>query len=104
MNRFLAATAAAMALATLAAPASAAVNARQLNQYRNIDAGLRSGKLTRAEVTTLRAEQHAIERAAERFKFSGRTYTDREKAKIHAMQDAAARHIDRLKHNARRAN
>ena len=103
MNRFLTAAIAALSIGALAAPASAAVNARQLNQQRNIDAGLRSGKLTRGEYNRLKAEQRAITHASERFKYTGGRYTEAEKQRVHAMQDAAARHMDRLKHNARRS-
>ena len=102
MNRTLAAFAAALSIAVVAAPASAAVNARQLNQQRNIDAGLRSGKLTQGEYNRLKDEQRMISRAEHRFQRSGGRYTEAEKQQVHAMQDAAARHMDRLKHNGRR--
>lgn len=101
MNRLRTAIVAVIATATLAVPAAAAVNARQLNQYRLIDAGARSGLLTRAEVRTLRAEQRAINRNSERFEADGR-YTNRERAIIRDQQEAARRHIDRLKNNGRR--
>ncbi|KPF78274.1 hypothetical protein IP88_04395 [alpha proteobacterium AAP81b] len=93
--------AAAVSIGALAVPATAAVNVRQLNQQRNIDAGLRSGKLTRAEYRQLKAEQRAIERNQARYTRDG-FYSAREKAMIHAQQDAAGRHIDRLKANGRR--
>ncbi len=101
MTKTLTAVIAALSLASLAVPAAAAINARQLNQERNIDAGVRSGKLTRAEARTLRAEVDAIERQKERFTMRG-GYSAREKQIIHARQDALARHIDRLKMNGRR--
>lgn len=101
MNKTLTAIVAALSLAAVAAPAGAAINARGLNHDRLIDAGERSGKLTRAEARTLRAEQNAIERKKRRFERDG-NYTRREKAIIHDQQEAAARHIDRLKANGRR--
>ena len=101
MNKTLLILTAALSAATLVAPAAAAINARGLNHIRLIDAGARSGKLTRAEARTLRAEQRQIERHKRRFEADGR-YSKREKAVIHSQQDAAARHIDRLKNNGRR--
>ena len=100
MKLTLTAIAAALSLAAVAAPASAAVNARQLNQQRNIDAGVRSGKLTPREATNLRMEVRAIERHKARFTRDGR-YTQREKDVIHAQQAALSNKIDRLKHNRR---
>lgn len=101
MKKLVATCAAVIAMASLTAPATAAVNARQLNQQRNIDAGLRSGKLTRAEYNTLKTEQRLIERNQRRLARDG-NYSRRDKAAIHAQQDAAARNIDRLKANRRR--
>ena len=102
MNKTVTAIIAALSLAAVAAPAAAAVNARQLNQMRNIDAGVRSGKLTPREAATLRAEQRMIENTKHRLK-AHNGYGNRDERRIHAMQDAAARHIDRLKFNGRRA-
>ena len=100
MNRIILAAVAALSVAAVAAPATAAINARGLNHDRLIDAGVRSGKLTPAEARTLRAEQNAIERQKRRFERDG-NYSRREKAIIHDQQDAAGRHIDRLKANNR---
>ena len=100
MNKTVTAIVAALSLAAVAAPAGAVVNARQLNQERNIDAGVRSGKLTPREASTLRAEVRAIERQKRAFERHG--YTRVEKARIHTMQDALANRIDRLKMNGRR--
>ncbi len=97
---------AALVGATLAAATAApaeTINLRQLNQQRNIDAGVRSCKLTAAEAHTLRREQHDITNAKKRFKaMDGGRITSHHEARIHAMQDAADRHIGRLKHNGRR--
>lgn len=100
MNKALTAIVAALGIAAAAAPAAAAVNARQLNQERNIDAGVRSGKLTPREASNLRGEVRAIERQQRVFARGG--YTRIEKARIHDMQDALGNRIDRLKMNGRR--
>ena len=78
MNRLIIAMAAAASVATCAVPAAAQVNARQLNQERNIDAGVRSGKLTPREAATLRSEVRAIEYQARKFKRDGRYNPARE--------------------------
>jgi len=101
VNKTLATVAAALAILSVTAPAGAAINARDINHTRLIDAGERSGKLTRPEVRTLRSEQRRIERNYDRFRAYG-GYSRREKATIHRQQDALARHIDRLKANGRR--
>lgn len=105
MNKFvLAATAAVLAVAT-AMPAVAAVNARQVDQRRRIDAGVRSGKLTAHEAAVLRAEQNQITR----FKLNskdrhGGHQTQAARHRLHMMQDTAERHLDRLKYNHRRGH
>jgi len=100
MNKFiLAATAALMAIGT-AMPVAAAINARQVDQRRSIDAGVRSGKLTAHEARILRQEQDLITRAKLRTKDrKGGHLSAMDKKRVHDMQDAAARHIARLKHN-----
>jgi len=105
MNRFvLAATAAVIAVAT-AMPAVAAINARQIDQRRSIDAGVRSGKLTAHEARVLRQEQDLITRAKLHTKArKGGHLNDMDQKRVHDMQDAAALHIDRLKHNHRRGH
>ncbi len=89
----------------LAGAASAAdpVNLRQINQERRIDAGHRSGKLTRAETDRLKAQQASIshEEAAMRARHGGHL-TARDKAIIHARQDRADRAILRQKNDAQR--
>jgi len=103
MNRTLTAIIAGLALTAVAAPASAAINARQLNQQRNIDAGLRSGKLTRHEAMRLKSEQRLIARQKAHMKArNGGHLTASQKRMIHQRQDAANRHILRLKHNGAR--
>ncbi len=100
MNRIMLAMAAAATVATCSVPATAQVNVRQLNQERNIDAGVRSGKLTAREARNLRAEVRAIEHQKRVYQRNG--YTRVEKARIHTMQDRLATKIDRLKANGRR--
>lgn len=103
MNRFfLAATAVVMAVVT-AAPVAAAINARQIDQRRSIDAGVRSGKLTAHEARILRQEQDLITRAKLHIKARhGGDMSARDEKRIHDMQDAAARHIAHLKYNRAR--
>ncbi len=100
MNKFfLAATAAVMA-AGVAMPAAAAINARQIEQRNSIDAGVRSGTISAHEARVLRQEQDLITRAKLRMKSAhGGHMSAGDKKKIHDMQDAAARHIGRFKHN-----
>ncbi len=103
MLKILYAAAGAMALLAVATPSVAAVNVRQLNQERRIDAGVRSGKLTPYEARKLKSEQRLIARqkAAAKARHGGHL-TRADKARIHGHQEAANRHIKRLKHN--RAN
>ena len=73
MKKFLAMAVAASALA-VAAPASAqgwqSINQRQANLDARIDAGVRSGQLTRSEAARLRAEFHALARLEARYRAS----------------------------------
>ncbi len=101
MKTLFAMVAAASVATCSVAPAHAAVNARQLNQERNIDAGVRSGKLTQREARSLRAEVRAIENNKRAYTRDGR-YSNREKAMIHDQQAALSNRIDKLKANGRR--
>ena len=103
MNRFLTAAAIVLSLGAAAAPVAAeTINLRQLNQQRHIDAGLRSGRLTHAEASMLRREQHNITNMKKRFKaIDGGEITPRHEAIIHAAQDRAGMHIEAKKHNRR---
>ncbi|AYJ87379.1 hypothetical protein D3Y57_17390 [Sphingomonas paeninsulae] len=76
------------------------VNVRQVNQERRIDAGKRSGKLSRAERDRLTAQQHRIarEESRSRARHGGRL-TKSEKARIHRMQANANRNINHDKRN-----
>lgn len=97
----------ALALAALVAPgiASAAptVNVRQLNQERRIDAGLRSGKLTRSEAARLRAQQAQIRaEVAQMRRRHPHGLTAADKARLTALQDRADAAILGQKHDAQR--
>jgi uncharacterized protein HemX len=97
-------TAAVFAALGLGAVAQAApvVNARQLNQERRIDAGTRSGKLTRSEAARLKAEQRSIAMERSRMKARHGRLTARDKRVLHARQEAANRHILNQKHDGQR--
>lgn len=86
----------------VAVDAQAAVNVRQLNQQRRIDAGKRSGKLSPREYATLKAEQRSIERREARLKARHGRLTDADKREIALMQDRADRHIIGQKNDAQR--
>lgn len=87
----------------MTASAGAQVNVRQLNQERRIDAGARSGKLTRYEARRLRGEQHAIERRKAQLKARhGGHMTRRDKREVHMLQDRANRHILNQKRDGQR--
>ncbi len=86
-----------------AADAQSPVNARQLNQERRIDAGERSGKLTRTEAYRLKTEQRSIARLKARLKARhGGRLTAADKRLIHARQERANAHILSQKHDAQR--
>ncbi len=100
MNKYLVAITAAVMAAGVAMPAAAAINARQIEQRNSIDAGVRSGTITAHEARILRQEQNLITRAKLHTKDrKGGHLSAMDKKKIHDMQDAAARHIDRFKRN-----
>lgn len=76
------------------------VNARQLNQERRIDAGVRSGKLTHAEATRLKAQQASISRYAAQLRAShGGKLSAYDERLIHSRQDAANAAILKKKDN-----
>ncbi len=83
--------------------ANAAINARQLNQQRLIDAGYRSGKLTYQEKARLRAQQRAITRQEARMSARGHGRLSKRDLRIlHALQAQAKRDIQREKYDAQR--
>ena len=96
----------ALAGATLIGAAGAAqadppVNARQVNQERRIDAGVRSGKLSPGEAARLKAQQRSIKRYTEQLRAAhGGKLTAHDKMLIHARQDSANALILKRKNNA----
>lgn len=102
MNRLILAATAAVMTFGVAMPALASINAKQIEQRRQIDAGARSGKLTPREVARLRNEQRMIELDKAKRKARG-GYSKADANAIHAMQDAADTHIRMAKANRHRA-
>ena len=86
----------------VAAQAEGPVNARQLNQERRIDAGVRSGKLTHAEAARLKRQQAAIRQDAAYRRGSHGKLTAHDKQMIHARQDAANARILKQKNDRER--
>ncbi len=104
MNKIVLAATAAVMAAGVAMPAAAAINARQIKQRTSIDAGVRSGALTPYEARVLRQEQDLITRSKLHTKDrKGGHLNAADKKRVHDMQDAAERHIDRLKNNRARS-
>lgn len=103
MNQtIIALTLSALAIGTTAS-AAAPVNIRQANQERRIDAGSRSGKLTRHEATALKAQQRSIQRLEARLRARhGGRLTAHDKRVIHARQAQANRAILAQKRDAQR--
>jgi opacity protein-like surface antigen len=95
----------ALALGAMALPAVASadvgIDIRQANQQRQIDAGKRSGKLTRNERSILTSEQYRIKREEGRLRARG-GFGNRDQAYIQGLLDRAQRNIDRLKNNRTR--
>ena len=84
-----------------AAQADVGIDARQADQQRQIDAGKRSGKLSRRERDVLTNEQRQIKTVEGRLRARG-GFHNRDQARIEAMLDKAQRHIDQLKNNRER--
>jgi 2-methylaconitate cis-trans-isomerase PrpF len=103
MNKIIIALGIAAVAIGSAASAEDPVNLRQINQDRRIDAGHRSGKLTRWETEQLKAQQASIAREEDRMRARhGGHLTARDKAIIHARQDRANRAILKQKYDAQR--
>lgn len=96
--------AAILTISAVSAPALAGpINARQFNQERLIDAGVRSGKLTHGEAARLNAEQRSIRRLNHRLHQQRGTHlTKRDHALLRAHQDRAGYNIRREKHDGQR--
>jgi hypothetical protein len=84
------------------AQADIRVDARQVNQQRQIDAGKRSGKLSRAERDRLTAQQRTIERSKRQLERSGGRFTRAEVGRVNAMLDRSQADITRAKQNRTR--
>jgi hypothetical protein len=92
----------ALAMAGVLTPAIAyadiGIDLRQADQQRQIDAGKRSGKLSRSERDILTNEQRRIKTIEGRLRARG-GFGNRDEARIQAMLDQAQAHINRLKRN-----
>ncbi len=93
--------AAAFGLAT-AAQADIRIDAKIVDQQRQIDAGKRSGKLSLAERRTLTNENRMIRRTVERYENSYGRFSAREKALVDGMLTRSQARINRLKNNRTR--
>ncbi len=74
------------------------VDQRQANQEQRIDRGLAGGQLTDREANRLNNQQRHINKMENKAKSDG-VVTKKERAKLHAAQDRASRHIAREKHD-----
>lgn len=77
------------------------INARQQKQQRRINQGVRSGSLTRREVSKLGKQQARIQHKKKSFKADGH-FTRREHLKVNRAQNRASKNIYRKKHNTQR--
>jgi len=87
------------ALSALTASAAGPIARQQVYNQHRIDAGVRSGDLTRFEAARLQARDHAIQRTIRRDALDGHGLTFRERVKIDAMQDSLSRDIARQRHD-----
>jgi Na+-translocating ferredoxin:NAD+ oxidoreductase RnfG subunit len=74
------------------------VTQRQVKQTQRIQQGVASGELTRVETRRLAKQQRRIQRSKRRAKADG-DVTARERAALHARQNAASRNVRRKKNN-----
>ena len=102
MRKLIAAAALGLAALTAAAPAAAQVDARQYNQERRINQGVRSGELTPREANRLSRQQNNIARQEQRMRYRNGGYLNgRQRARLTDRQLRANRAIYRAKHNGR---
>ena len=87
-----------------AAQADIRIDARQANQARQIDAGGRSGKLSRRERDVLTSQQRSIKRLERSYARSGGRFTDAEERRVMRMLDRSQNNIVRLKNNRERGS
>lgn len=106
LGSLLAATQFAAFAQSASAPAAAAsmprVDQRQQKQEQRIDQGVASGQLTPHEARKLQRHQAQIDKAENKALADG-TVTQKEKAKLHAMQDGASKGIHHQKHDRQHA-
>jgi hypothetical protein len=78
------------------------IDSRQLDQSRQIDAGKRSGKLSRRERGVLNQEQRDIKRIEARLRARGNNLSERDERRIGLLLQRSQVHINRLKNNRER--
>jgi hypothetical protein len=74
------------------------IDQRQANQEQRVDHGIASGQLNKREADRLNNQQGHINKMEDKAKSDG-VMTNKERARIVAAQDRAARHIAREKHD-----
>jgi hypothetical protein len=84
------------------AQADIGIDSRQLDESRQIDAGKRSGKLSRRERGVLNQEQRSIKRVEARLRARGNDLSERDERRLGVLLDRAQAHINRLKNNRER--
>ena len=102
MKKLLIAAALGSLLFSTIAQADVGIDLRQADQSRQIDAGKRSGKLSRRERNVLNQEQRQIKAIEARLRARGASLNEREERNLGAMLDRAQRNIVRLKDNRER--
>ena len=76
------------------------IDQRQATQEQRIDRGIESGQLNERETNRLNSKQERVNKLGNRAKSDG-AMTKRERARITAAQDRAARHVARETHDRR---
>jgi opacity protein-like surface antigen len=74
------------------------IDQRQTNQEQRVDQGIASGRFDEREANRLNNQEGYINQMEEKAKSDG-VMTNKERARIVAAQDRAARHIAREKHD-----
>ena len=82
--------------------AGARIDARQAEQQKRIDAGVKSGELNQKEAARLQKGQARVQKAEDKAKADG-VVTKKEAAKIEHMQDKQSGKIYREKHDKQKA-
>jgi opacity protein-like surface antigen len=76
------------------------IDQRQSNQDQRIDKGIESGQLNEREANRLNKQQEHVNKMEYKAKSDG-VMTKKERVRIGAAQDRAARHLAREKHDRR---